>query len=164
TGIPCEQAVRYFYFRTTLHVPGGIDPTSVHLLLDRVDDGLAVFVNGTKTWQATSSLFGAPRVTIPLPPGLHQGSNRIVLLLADWCVLAELHGAWFVGGRAGEQRSAVLPEEPPETERILPTPVTVPIPEPPSTLSPPIPQPTVALKDQPTLTLSGAGRRAPAPK
>jgi hypothetical protein len=101
--LPCEQTSLYFYFRTTLNVPSVMRRSSIDLQLSDIDDGMAVFVNGKLFWHNDDNRYLTGTTRIPIGPALHVGRNSVVLLLADWCVLARLGSARFIGFAKGGQ-------------------------------------------------------------
>jgi hypothetical protein len=78
--------------------------------LDLIDDGLVVYVNDHLAWHNRTSSFSSPNTSFSLNPYAHPGSNRIVLVLTDWCTQAELRGAKFVAG-PGQQVAALQGKE-----------------------------------------------------
>jgi outer membrane protein assembly factor BamB len=125
TGIPVEEKARFFYFRTTLNLSPSA-PRNIRLSFDHIDDGLVVYVNGRLAWHNRTSSFGVPQTQVPLSRYLQPGPNRIVLVLADWCTLAELRGAKFMTEPGPSQQAAASHRmedrnSPPESSNPTPT-------------------------------------------
>jgi hypothetical protein len=120
TGMPCEQQVIYYYFQSTLRLPPTLLPESVHLWMDSVDDEARVWVNGHLTPYPKNGLHLGGR-DYELGTFLHPGDNSILVMLGDWCYVAEAIGARFIGrdrhglqvtGRLEGNASPALPQPP----------------------------------------------------
>jgi outer membrane protein assembly factor BamB len=108
TGVPCREEIAYFFFRSTLGLPRGMDARDIRLSFAKFDDEIAVFANGQPT-----PIPQFDENSVPLGDRLHPGANSILVVLADWCETAELQEARFLALSEKGMHIAALPSDPP---------------------------------------------------